>query len=604
MGQDNKLKSNLRGQMKKVDTGVKDGVYVYTNEVTLGQFTKEVGINANDIIKKWFLEGKMVTLNTTLTEDQIGELCLENDLDFRKEIEVTEENLLEELNIVDKEEELEERPPVVTIMGHVDHGKTTLLDTIRKSKVTEGEFGGITQHIGAYQVERNGKKITFLDTPGHESFTAMRARGAQVTDVVIIVVAWDDAVMPQTIEAIDHAKAANVPIIVAVNKMDKPGADAEKVMTEMTEHGLVAEQWGGDTIFIPISALKGEGVEDLLDNINLIAEVQDFKANKNRHAIGTVIESHLDKGKGSVATVLIETGTLRIGDPVVVGSAFGRVRTMEDDLGLKIKTAGPSTPVVITGMNDVPGAGDKFMAFANEKAAKSIAEKRNQAAIQKSRNHSRGKTLEELSKEIAEGDIKQINVMLKCDVHGTVEALKHAINKVDVEGARVNILRASVGAINESDILLASASSALIYGFNVRPTGSVKKKADESGVEIRLHTIIYKIQEELEEALKGMLDAKMEEKTLGQAEIREIFTYNKSNIAGCSIIEGKMKSKCNVRLIRDGIVIYTGNLGSLQRGKDQAKEVQKGMECGMTVDGYNDIKIGDIIEGYEIVEVK
>ena len=522
-----------------------------------------------------------------------------------KDIKIEESDFEEMINNVEEDESLlVERPPVVTIMGHVDHGKTTLLDTIRKTHVTEGEFGGITQHIGAYQVNVKGKKVTFLDTPGHEAFTAMRARGAQVTDLVIIVVAADDGVMPQTKEAVDHAKAAGVPVIVAVNKIDKPAANRERIVSEMSELGLMPEEWGGDTIYADISAKFGTGVSDLLETVLVVSEVYNFRANPNKLATGTVIEAKLDKGRGPVTTLLVQSGTLHTGDAIVVGTAFGRVRKMTDDRGREIKTALPSTPVEIIGLNDVPIAGDIFKAFDSEKKARQIAETRLTKRIDQERNSSSAMSLEDLSRQIEQGDIQEVNIIIKADVQGSAEAVRASMEKIDVQGVKVNVIRSTAGAITESDIMLASASNAVIYGFNVRPSANIRKKAEEEGVEIRLHNIIYKALEEMESAMKGMLAPVYEEVVIGQAEVRQIYKVSKvGTIAGCMVTDGSLKKECGVRLIREGVVIYTGKLGSLKRFQNDAKEVNSGFECGLTIENFNDIKVGDIIEAYEDQQV-
>lgn len=576
----------------------------YSGQVTVGELAKLMHKQASEIIKFLFLLGNMATINTVLDDENIELVGMEFG------IEVHKENIVEEFNFEDMEEEedsskLESRPPVVTIMGHVDHGKTTLLDTIRKTKVTEGEFGGITQHIGAYQVEVNGRKVTFLDTPGHEAFTAMRARGAKVTDVTIIVVAADDGVMPQTKEAVDHAKAAGVPIIVAVNKMDKEGANPERVMSEMSELGCMPEEWGGDTIFVPVSAKTGEGVEGLLENVLVVAEVADLRANPHKNAVGTVIEAKLDKGRGSVATLLIEAGTLHASDAIVVGTAFGRVRKMTDDMGKEIKVAGPSTPVEIIGLNSVPIAGDVFKAFDSEKKARQIAEARLNVRVEEERNASSAMSLEDLARQIEEGDIQSINTIVKADVQGSAEAVKASLEKIEVKGVRVNVIRSTAGAITESDVMLASASHALIIGFNVRPNAAVRKKAEDEGVDIRLHNIIYKAIEEMESAMKGMLAPVYEEVIIGQAEVRETYKVSKlGTIAGCMVTDGVIKKDCGVRLIREGIVVYEGKLGSLKRFKDDVKEVSNGYDCGITIENFNDIKINDVIEAFEDQQVE
>ena len=489
-------------------------------------------------------------------------------------------------------------------MGHVDHGKTSLLDYIRNSSIIEGEFGGITQHIGAYQIDHNGKKLTFIDTPGHAAFTEMRARGASITDIVIIIVAADDGVMPQTIEAIDHAKAANVPIVVAVNKIDKPDANPDRVIEEVSKQGLIPEAWGGDTVYVPISAKTGEGVDKLLENIELIAEVRELKANPNRYALGTVLESRLDKNYGPTATLLVQNGTLRIGDPVVVGTSFGRVRTLKNDLGNEIVEALPSTPVEVTGLSDVPTAGDRFMAYSNEKEAKAIAENRKEKEKLKKDKAGSAVSLDDIFNRIKEG-AKEINVVLKTDVNGTEEAVKNALTKVKVEDVSVNVIRSGVGAITESDIVLASASDAIVIGFNVRPDAKVTEIAKSYGVDIRLYNVIYKLVEELEDAMKGMLDPEYEEVVIGSAKVIQLFKFSKvGTIAGSKVDTGVIKSNAKARLIRDGVVVYDGEINSLQREKDNVKEVKKGFECGITLENYSDIKVNDVIEAYEMQEVK
>ena len=576
----------------------------YEEGITVGELAEKIGQTPANVIKVLFVLGTMVTINSSLDDEQVELICLEYGYETKKKVVVSEINF-EEIEIVDDDADLTSRPPVVTIMGHVDHGKTTLLDSIRKSKVVDGEFGGITQHIGAYQVDVNGKKVTFLDTPGHEAFTAMRARGAQVTDIVIIVVAADDGVMPQTKEAVDHALAARVPIVVAVNKIDKEGADPERIKGEMSEIGLMPEEWGGETIYCNISAKQGTGIDELLETLTVVAELADLKANPKRYAYGTVVEGRLDKGRGPVATLLVENGTLRSGDPIVVGTAFGRVRQMLSDNGREIKHAGPSTPVEITGLNEVPVAGDKFMAFETEKMARHVGEERQKVKQVKDRGMNSAMSLDDLFNQIKEGQVADLNIIVKADVNGTAEAVKGSLEKIDIDGARVNVIRSTVGAISESDVLLASASKAIIYGFNVRPDANVRRKADEEGVQIRLHNIIYKMVEEIEAAMKGMLAPEFEEVVTGQAEIRQVIKVSKvGNIAGCYVTDGYIRKDCGIRLIRDGVVIYEGKLASLKRFKDDAKEVATGYECGMTIENYNDIKEGDIIEGYIMEEVE
>ncbi len=576
---------------------------IYKEGMTVSEFSEVLGVPATEVIKKLISLGIMASLNNSIAFDVAEVLAL----DYGKKIKTFEsqdKTNFEKLEIVDKEEDLVERPAVVTIMGHVDHGKTSLLDYIRHSSVVDGEFGGITQHIGAYQIEKNGKKITFIDTPGHAAFTEMRARGASVTDIVIIIVAADDGVMPQTEEAIDHAKAAGVPIIVAVNKIDKPGANPEKVMTEMAARGLTPEAWGGDVIYNNISALTGEGIDELLNSIQLVAEMSELKANPNRYALGTVIESKLDKHVGSTVTLLVQNGTLRLGDPIVVGTTYGKVRTLKDDLGREVVEALPSMPVEITGLNDVPSSGDRFMAFETEKEARSIAEERLQQFKEKNTVVKSSVTLDDLFDRIKDG-VKEINIVLKTDVKGTEEAVKNALEKVEVEGVRVNIIRSGVGTITESDIVLANASNAIIIGFNVRPSAKTLDVAKEYNVDIRLHNIIYKVIEELEDAMKGMLDPEYEEKIIGSAEVRKLFKFSKvGTIAGSMVIDGVIKSNAKARLIRDGVVVYDGNINTLQKEKDQVKEMKKGFECGITLENYSDIKEKDIIEAYEMVEIK
>lgn len=589
---------------KKEEKAVVDGVVEYEEGITVDELSQKIGQTPANVIKVLFMLGTMVTINSSLNDEQVELICMEYGLECKKVVPVSEVNF-EDLEVVDDPKDLVPRPPVITIMGHVDHGKTTLLDHIRKSRVAEGEFGGITQHTGAYQVSVKGKKITFLDTPGHEAFTAMRARGAMITDIVIIVVAADDGVMPQTREAVDHALAANVPIIVAINKIDKPGADPQRIMTEVSELGLMPEEWGGDVPYVNISAKKGIGIDELLETVTVVAELAELKANPKRMAYGSVIEGRLDKGRGPVATLLIQNGTLRSGNPIVVGATYGRVRQLVDDRGREIKSAGPATPVEITGLNDVPEAGDKFMVFETEREARHVGEERAQKKIEEERNSTSAMSLDDLFSQMKSGEVVDLNIIVKADVNGTAEAVKSSLEKIDVEGARVNVIRSTVGAISESDILLASASKAIIYGFNVRPDANVRRKADEEGVEIRLHQVIYKMVEEIEAAMKGMLAPEMEEVVTGQAEIRHIYKVSKiGNIAGCYVTDGSIKRDCGIRLIREGIIVYEGKLASLKRFKDDAKEVNQGYECGLTIENYNDIKEGDIVEGYVMQEVE
>ena len=598
----NKRKQMYKNKDKLSKNAIDETIILYKDGMTVGELAEELKVASSEIIKKLIGLGLMVSVNQSIDYDNAELIALEYQKNLKRE-ETQDVANFEEYEIIDKEEDLQKRPPVVTIMGHVDHGKTTLLDYIRKSKVTETEFGGITQHIGAYQVEHDGEKITFIDTPGHAAFTEMRARGASVTDIVIIIVAADDGVMPQTKEAVDHALSANVPIIVAVNKIDKPEANIEKIMTGMAEIGITPEQWGGKYPFVNISAHTGEGVETLLETISLISEMNNLRANPNRYAIGSVIESRVDKNIGGIASILIQNGTLRLGDPIVVGTAFGKVRTMKNDRGESIVEAGPSTPVEITGLSDNPIAGDKFMAFETETEAKHVAEKRADI-VKANKNKKETLSLDDLFAKINAGQ-KEINVVLKADVRGSEEAVKNALEKIDVEGVRIKVIRSGIGTITESDVVLANASNAIIIGFNVSPSSITKEIAKEYNVEIRLYTIIYKAVEEMELAMKGMLDPEFEEKILGTAEIRKIFKFSKvGNIAGVSVTDGIMKNGANVRVIRDGIVIFDGKIASIQREKDTVKEVKKGFECGITLENYSDIKEGDILENYEMVEVK
>ncbi len=578
-------------------------IVIYKENMTISDLAKALNVPVAELIKKLFALGILATLNSHLSFEQAEILVVDYNKELKTE-EATDVNNFETFEIIDDEKNLEKRPPVVTIMGHVDHGKTTLLDTIRKSHVASGEAGGITQAISAYQVKYNDEIITFIDTPGHAAFTEMRARGAKMTDIVIIIVAADDGVMPQTKEAIDHALAAKVPIIVAINKIDKPGANPTKIMTDLTEYGLTPEVWGGNTLYNEISAMNGTGIDELLENILLVAELEGYKANPNRYAVGTVVESRLDKHMGSIVTLLIQNGTLRLGDPIVVGTTFGKVRTLKNDLGEEITQALPSQPVEITGLNEIPQAGDKFMAFETEKEARNIAINRREQSKLNAMQNKGTLSLDDLFSKIKEG-VKEINVLVKADVNGSSEAVKNALEKIEVEGVKVNVIRSSVGAINESDIVLAKASNAIIIGFNVRPDNAVKENAKESGVDIRLYNIIYKAVEEMEAAMKGMLDPVYEEQISGTAEVRQLFKFSKvGTIAGSYVTDGVVKKDCKVRLIRDGIVIYDGNINSIQREKDSVKEVKKGLECGITIENYADIKVGDILEAYEMVEIK
>lgn len=598
-----KKKEMYKNKTKLMTNKTNDNVVLYKENMTIGELANALGVNSSELVKKLFSLGIMATINNAISFENAEILVLEYNKELKRE-ETLDVTNFEEYEIIDKEEDLVKRPPVVTVMGHVDHGKTTLLDAIRKTDVASGEAGGITQAISAYQVKVKDDYITFIDTPGHAAFTEMRARGASITDIVIIIIAADDGIMPQTEEVIDHAKAANVPIIVAINKIDKPEANIERVLTQLTEHGLTPESWGGDTIVNLISAKSGQGIDELLDSILLVAEMNEYKANPNRYAVGTVIESRLDKHLGSVVTVLVQNGTLRLGDPIVVGHAYGKIRTLKDDKGLNLTSTKLSQPVEITGINDVPKAGDKFMAFESEKEARNIGIKRQEMAKQKEMIPTKSLTLEDLFSKIQEGK-KEINIIIKADVNGSAEAVKNSLEKIDVEGVTVNVIRSSVGAIKESDIVLAKASNAIIIGFNVRPDGKIKDYAKEQGVEIRLYDIIYKAVEEMEAAMKGMLEPIFEEKVIGTAEVRKIFKFSKvGTIAGSYVTEGIIKRDSKARLIRDGIVIYDGNINSIQREKDSVKEVKKGLECGITIENYNDIREKDVIEAYEMVEIK
>ena len=594
-------KAMYKNKEKLSSNAVDENVVLYKEGLTVSELAQELEVDGVVLVKKLFTMGMMLNLNQSIDFENAEIIALEYGKTLKRE-ETQDISNFEEYEIVDNENDLVKRPPVITIMGHVDHGKTSLLDYIRESHVVDKEFGGITQHIGAYQIKYNDDKLTFIDTPGHAAFTEMRARGASITDIVIIIVAADDGVMPQTKEAIDHALAANVPIVVAVNKIDKPEANPERILTEMAENNITPEAWGGNIPFVNISCKTGEGVDKLLDTLFAISEMEEYKANPNRYAVGTVIESRVDKSIGGVATLLIQNGTLRLGDPVVVGTSHGRVRTFKNDLGENIVEAGPSTPVEITGLSDNPSAGDKFMAFESEKLAREVADKRLVQA--KSNVKKEVVSFESLFEKMQSG-IKEINVVLKCDVRGSEEAVKNALEKIDVEGVRVKVIRSGIGTITESDIVLANASNAIVIGFNVVPNAITKEVAKEYGVELRLYTIIYKLVEEMELAMKGMLDPEFEEKVIGTAEIRRIFTFSKvGKIAGVYVTSGIIKSNANVRVIRDGVIIYDGKMGSLQREKDSVKEVKSGYECGVTVDGYNDIKENDVFEVYEVVEIK
>lgn len=599
-----KEKKNIYKNKTKLQSNseVSDNIAIYKDGMTVKELASSLCVKDTDLVKKLFDLGLMINVNSSISFEDAELVSLEFNKELKKDKAVDISNF-EEYEIIDKEEDLVVRPPVVTIMGHVDHGKTSLLDYIRKSHVVSGEAGGITQAIGAYQVEINGNLITFIDTPGHAAFTEMRARGAKITDIVVIIVAADDGVMPQTKEAIDHAKSAGVPIIVAINKIDKGIGNIDKIMSEMSEYGLTPEEWGGDTIFVKLSAHTGENVSLLLENIIALAEMEELKANPNRYAVGTVIESSLDKNKGVTTTLLINNGTLRLGDPIVCGSAFGKVRTLKNSNGNDLTSASPSTPVEITGLNKVPVAGDKFMAFESEKVARSVAEKRE--VLEKEKKFTKkAVSLDELFERVKEG-YKEINIVLKTDVKGSEEAVKNALEKIDVEGVKVSVIRSGVGTITESDIVLASASNAIIIGFNVVPSSKTKEAAKNYNVDIRLYNIIYKVVEEIEAAMKGMLDPEFEEVVTGEAEIRQIFKFSKvGNIAGVHVTSGIIKAGSEARLIRDGVVITTTKIATLQREKDSAKEVKSGFDCGLTLENYSDIKVGDTVETFELKVVK
>ncbi len=586
----------------KVRTKVNGGVFTYTGAISVGELSKSLNIPVGDIIKFLFLQGKMITINTILDDELIGTVCLEFGYDFEKKKIVAAENF-EEVEIKDDPSKLNPRPAVVTIMGHVDHGKTTLIDSIRNSNLVAGEVGGISQEIGAYQKEIDGQKITFIDTPGHEAFTAMRSRGASVTDIVVLVVAADDGVMPQTIEAIDHAKAANVPIIVAINKIDKPGSDPSRVKNELLAHNIVVEDFGGDVVSVEISAKQKINIDGLLEAILTVAELSELKANPDRYALGTVLEAKLDKNEGPKATLLVQNGSLREGDYLVVGTGYGKARRMTNEFKKVLQVATPSTPVSVIGLAEVPQAGDRFMAFPSEQEAREIALKRKQIKEAKEMNKSSAASLEDLFNKAKEGQMQNLNIIIKADSTGSAEAVKGSLEKLSNDSVKINIVRATSGAITESDVLLASASKAIIYGFNVRPDSKTRAKALEENVEIRLHRIIYALIEEIQAAMKGMLAPTMVEKVTGQAEVRRLFKVSKlGTIAGCMIVDGSIKNGSLIRLLRDGIIVFEGKIASLQREKDQAREVKKGFECGILLENYNDIKEGDIIEGYEMVE--
>ncbi|AAT27638.1 translation initiation factor IF-2 [[Mycoplasma] mobile] len=594
-----KRKSNVeevKTQLLEIKTELKDGVFTFTGPMTINEFSKKIKKQAKDVILHFFKQGKMYNANQIINEEEIAELCLEFDYEFKKEEQITVSNFMDTLVLSDEAKDLEERAPIITVMGHVDHGKTTLIDVIRKSKIVDTEAGGITQHTGAYQIEYNGKKITFIDTPGHEAFTQMRSRGAKVTDIVILVVAADDGVMPQTKEAIDHAKSANVPIIVFVNKMDKPNKDIDRILSALSTLDVVSEEWSGDTQFIYGSALKNQGIDKLFDAINLQAEILELKANRNRDAIGTIIESHLDKGKGSVSVLIVQNGTLTPRDFIVAGSQYGRIRSIEDTNGNSLDAAYPGTPVIVTGLNYVPNAGDRFIALSDESFAKNIAEQK--AFVDKQAELISRNTI------VVQDGIKVLNIILKADVQGIAEAIKSKLLEIKNEEVKINVVRSSVGAITKSDILLAQASNAIIFGFNIRATGGIKTFAEESRVIVKTHTIIYELLDEVNELLNGLKAPKFKEVVTGEARIKKIFFYSKvGNIAGCEVISGKVTSGTKMRLIRNGITVHEGILDSLQREKNQAREVLKGFEFGTHIKKFNDIKEDDIIQTFEDVQI-
>ena len=602
-----KTKKNTDSRISNVPTQTQEkgeGILYFAPDMTVADLAEGLNVRVTEVIKKLMMAGIMASQTQSVDKETAELIALEFGYEVEDEI-VTDLTRFEDMEIVDEDDDLIERPPVVTIMGHVDHGKTTLLDTIRNSRVTEGEAGGITQHIGAYQVRKNGKLITFIDTPGHAAFTEMRARGAQVTDITILVVAADDGVMPQTREAIDHAKAAGVPIIVAVNKIDKVGANPDKVLQELTEFNLIPEAWGGETIFCNLSALTGEGVDNLLEMIQLTAEMEEYKANPNRFAVGNVIESKLDKGRGPVATLLVANGTLKIGDVLVAGTTFGRVRAMVDDNNLRINNASPSKAVEVTGLNDVPQAGDSFMVFGDERKARLISEERAHRAWREERGVGKAVSLDQLFASMSDGEFKELRIIIKGDTHGSIEALKASLEKIDVEGAKIDIIRSSVGTITETDITLALASGAIVLGFNVRPTSKVRDAAKEKGVDVRLYNIIYKALEEIEAGLTGMLDPVFEEVVTGQATVRDTFKISKvGTIAGSYVTDGTIERNSLVRILRQGIVVFEGKMASLKRFKDDVKEVREGYECGIMIENFNDIKVDDVIEASVEREIK
>ncbi|WP_026476048.1 translation initiation factor IF-2 [Alkaliphilus transvaalensis] len=608
----NKNKKNKKGRETKLDENMElketnnndMRIIEIDQKIVVKDLAELLNRKVSEIIGKLIQAGVMAAMNQEIDFETAAKIAEEFDVEVvEKAVKAEEEDVDYEI-IADNEKDLKPRPPVVTVMGHVDHGKTSLLDTIRKTKVTEREAGGITQHIGASEVQVNGKKIVFLDTPGHEAFTSMRARGAKVTDIAILVVAADDGVMPQTIEAINHAKAANVPIIVAINKIDKPGANSDRVKQELSEHGVIIEEWGGEVISVEVSALQGTNIDDLLEMVLLVAEVEELKANPNREAVGTVVEAQLDKGRGPVATVLVQNGTLRVGDSIVIGTSYGRVRAMVNDTGKRVKQATPSTAVEITGLNDVPAAGDQLIAVADDKIARSIVEKRINKIKEQQLRTSQKVSLDALFSQMQTGEIKELNIIVKADVQGSVEAVKQSLSKLSNDKVVIKPIHGGVGAITESDVMLASASNAIIIGFNVRPTSGATAEAKKENVDLRSYRIIYKAIEDIEAAMKGMLDPEFKEVELGKAQIRQTIKIpNLGLIAGCYVTEGKMKRNAQMRLVRDGIVIHEGAIGSLRRFKDDVKEVATGYECGIGIDNFQDVREGDVIEAYVMEEI-
>ncbi|MDD4212207.1 MAG: translation initiation factor IF-2 [Bacilli bacterium] len=600
----NKVKTTQNRQANLPKEKQKDErILYYIEGMTVAKIADGLSVGIGDVVRKLVTLGYMTSATEVLERDTIELVALEFGYELKNRLE-TDITKFEFIDFADDEASLVERPPIVTIMGHVDHGKTTLLDTIRNAKVVASEAGGITQHIGAYQVRKNGKLITFIDTPGHAAFTEMRARGAGVTDIVILVVAADDGVMPQTIEAIEHAQAAKVPIIVAINKMDKKTANPERIKQELVQYDLLAEEWGGKTIFVPLSALTGKGVEELLEMILLVSEIEQYKANPNRLGYGSVIEARIDKGRGVVATLLVKNGSVKIGDPIVVGSTYGKIRAMQDETLGKLKSASPSKAVEVTGLLEVPNAGDRFMVFEDEKTARLVAEQRMIRTYQETHAARGVKSLSSMFEAMDEG-VKELNLIIKGDVQGSIEALKGSLEKVNVEGAKIEIVRSAVGTITDTDISLAVASSAIVIGFNIRPNAKIVEEAKAKGIEVRLYNVIYKVLEDIEAAMTGLLDPVFEEKVIGQAEVRDIFKASKiGTIAGCYVTSGEIRRSCDIRLIRDSIVVYSGALGSLKRVKDDVKEVRTGFECGLTIENFNDIKVGDVVEAYVMEKVK